>query len=614
MASYDLIQEFTDSDNPDSITTSPAWVIAVIRLKERVTFSRSTFSSASKFSPDAVITDGPPLIIRNDCTSMQIANMKGNHISTLNAGLIQGNRNYLTLINPGDWVLAWIVNFTDKADKIVFNLKNGLPCNDWDSGLKFIGRVDNISKQVLQNPGGSRSAFYNLTAKGFGEFDSQIFYEPHLAAREKELSTYFASLDTSINNLIAENGNGISTNKIIPGLLDLLLGRGVPYNFKIDNQDPRSRATFGLSQSSPDEPPFAYIVPKEVGNIIGKTEASKKGGVMSYADLLDVVYGIQRYSSSGLPQNLFNPDGTLDKTGNRRFTDIPMSGEFIPDIPHFVNAPVWSVLNQYLNPVINEMYTTLRVNPQGKIAPTLVIRQMPFTSDKFDPTKPRKDVPKFQSFDPNDIIGDIVPSLYIAPQAIQTTPFLELPRWKIHPLLVKSASVSKSEALRFNFVHGYGQSPMPASETSVQAQIIRNPPIRDDQDIKRSGLHPYNASVACSLRSIQNNTIEQWMKLVADFVMGQHLSLTGAINMYGIDAPICIGDNIEWDGIVLHIEQVTHSCSIVANGTKTFTTSLAVTHGYNANPTREESSMYAGLEPEDFTTYDPGVTVEGEEE
>jgi hypothetical protein len=69
------------------------------------------------------------------------------------------------------------------------------------------------------------------------------------------------------------------------------------------------------------------------------------------------------------------------------YTGTELLGTFLPVMPELTNKPLWSVLQQFLNPTVNEMYTCLRVNKDNRVVPTLVVRQIPFTTEAFQPPK-----------------------------------------------------------------------------------------------------------------------------------------------------------------------------------------------------------------------------------
>lgn len=596
MPSFDLIQEFGISDPMagEAICVDPYWIIVVMRTQYPLTYSRVAQTSFSRLYEDAVRLRGKPLIITDSCVQISTSNSKNSHLTNLEASLLPDDRlNYMSEILPGDWVFAWMMNDRATFDRVLKNLNEGKPCNGFYDGLKFMGRVGGVRKLLAQDPSsGIRRVSYSLNAAGFTEFDATLFYEPHLAERIKNLGEYWARITGQLNKMIDQNTQGIGVTDAMLFFLDTLLGQGIPRNLGRGNDDPRLRATTGL------DAPYAYIVPASVGSIIGKTDKSKPGGLLSAADLLEFVYGVQNYAELEISDDqrqlmgeegadasivqagqIFNPVGTR-AGGSRRWTGVDLLGVFLPTIPQFTNKSVWTVLSQYLNPAANEMYTCLRVNPLGQVVPTLVVRQLPFSSEK-------------------------------APSDLPTTKYLELPRWKLHPHLVKRADVGRSDSLRMNFIHVYGD-PGPIKNDIASRQIVAYPPIRDDLDIARSGLHPYQMTVQCAEKDILTGGPQKWMALLGDILMGQHLTLTGIIELVGIKSPICPGDNVEWDGVVFHVESVSHTCAITPAGFKSFSTTLSVSHGLSAEPSSDELSLYPGLAQDSMRAFEPGLTVEGE--
>jgi hypothetical protein len=434
---------------------------------------------------------------------------------------------------------------------------------------------------------------YSLTGSGFTELDATIYYEPHLAQKVPALGEHLAKLGVAINKIIQENGRGIGVGEAIVTYLDLLLGEGVPPNFNMGDVDSRLRSTAGL------DGPYAYVVPETVATLLDSTWRSKQGDLPAYADLIEVLYGVQGYENASSEAEietvtsqydvsaleveagqLFNPDNTR-VSGNRRYTRTPMLGTFMPSTPQFLgNRTVWSILQQYLNPSVNEMFATLRVNAHGLVQPTLVIRQLPFNTDVCDPGVP-------------------------------VTKYSSLPRWKIHPIMVRSCDIGRSDSTRVNFVHVYGEpGSVRGPGLDLTSQLIRNIPIRDDIDIARSGLRPYMTTVNCHPVDIREGGPQKWMDILSDFLIGQHLTVAGSLSVVGISAPICPGDNLEWEGGLYHIESVSHNCQIGMDGRKTFSTTLQLTHGIALEPTNSDLGLYLGIGPDDQRHLEPGLSIE----
>lgn len=587
--SHKVIKDFGQGDDPESITVTSYWIIAIYRQKYPVTFNRATEKPFTTDIPKGLELFSKPLIITDDCFQLSVNSTKTNHIASLSAGLYPGE-NYLHLINPGDWMCAWMVQNESTFKTLIKRIKNGEPCNLFEDGLKFFGKVNNIRKQLIQDPNGPRRARYSLTGTGFSEFDATLYYNPYLAAREDLLATQFGRFGYDINQLIDKSGGGITSDKIIPQIIDVLLGKGTPTNLKQNNPE-EIKTTAGT------EGAFSYILPTEMGKLIGKNITTKRGGI-GYSDLLELVVGIQSYNereqieSSEEPvqeekttsdwletAKTFQPRGT-EVSGSRRFTsDTKLLGVFLPTSPAFTNKTVWNVLREFLNSACNEMYTTLRVNPDGVVVPTLVVRQLPFTSE-------------------------------LANLPITTTKFLSLPRWELHPILIKTADIGRSDSLRFNFINVLPVSSA-ADARNPAAVSAQNPAMWDGVDIARNGLRPYQQTIPAFAGDTRSNAIASWRGLITDILMGQHMTITGQITCVGIQSPICIGDNIEFDGVVYHIETITHSAMLSENGQKTFNTTLSLTHGINANPNEaSDESIYAytGALDSKNNNYDPKVT------
>jgi len=652
MATYDLIRDYTkdpaeiefENLRENFVSTSPGWVLCVIRFKHAVTFSRKIFQSPSLDGTEDAAERGDPLIISSDCLSISTRTDKESHIANLTATLIQGEVNYLSEIMPGDWVLAWMHNNEEDTARIVQNIKDKIVCNNFDDGLKFVGRVYSIRKKTAVGPApGPKTVRFQLTGVGFSELDSQIFFDPGLANLDSTIATSLGRLGLAANNFLSEGT--VDVNKAMSTLIELFFGVGIPLEVaKLAGETGLQQVTGSVGGT--EDAQFAYVVPATVGNLMGKpARAHSSSGVLAYADLLETVIGIQKYTGSSQGSedsafpSIFIPDGiTAEQPTMIRRTGLDLMGTTIPMIPQWTGKTVWTILHTYLNPVINEMYTCLRVNPEGQIMLTLVIRQLPFSSKLLERIVETEKASLDQKL-PEGFIGPLQEGQGTFKMAVTT--FLELPRWQAPTSLITSIDIGRANASRHNFIHVTGTSPGEVQTGNDTAQLVRNPPIRDESDIRRSGVRMEMVKTDASVEIVHRGP-RAWTVIRADMLMGHHLTLSGSVEMFGVQAPICEGDNFELDGVVYHIESVVHNCGLDGNGNKYFRTTLQLDNGVNANFVERNFSgklngggnvlnaettvgfaekgdaglladvaLYAGLEADSQRSLDPALSYEG---
>jgi hypothetical protein len=644
---YNVIQDFGLTEDDGYISFDPYWLIAIYRLGLPLSFDRASMSSVTTdLSQGALLRAQKPLVITDDCLSLTITNTKMSYSKQLSCFLKQTNVNYLVEILPGDWVLAWLVNNRDQRDSLLTRIDAGdpdNPCNKFNDGLKFVGRVEEIFKEITVEPQmGTKTANYSLNATGFKELGTQIYYDFTFASNDQvaqDVGQWCGRFGIDARRIFSANAGSSNikednVNDIIPLLMNLAIGDGIPQTgdnesgFGSNKVDIPAVGGGSVSATINTSAPFAYMIPTSVGYALGKTgvAAAKTHDVIAYQDILEMIIGVQSYSAKSGNQ-VFVPDLNTAAPGytpSRRITKFPMMGTFLPMMPDFANRPLWSVFQQYLNPTINEIYSCLHVNPDGLVVPTVVMRQIPFTTDAFvRPAEPKNpnDTSNLDAISGGDALNAPDPS---KANHFNTTKFLDLPRWQIPDTMIRHVSLGRSDATRTNFVHVYGQSAyLGEQNVPIQAQMIENKPVRDDLDIMRSGLRPYMTTVECWVSDQHNKVPGLWMRLIADWAMGSQYTLTGSVESLGIQAPICEGDNIVMDGCVYHIMSVHHTASInPSTGVKTWSTSLQLTNGLrdqadNTVVASTDADVSIGLQPIypgfskiDNTGFDPGLTLE----
>lgn len=631
---YELLKDFNGVSGEGYLSIDAHWAVAVVRLGHPLSFSRAKLASdTTDLTQTAMLRAQKPFVITGDCINLTVSSSKASHTKSLSAVLKQTNYNYLVELLPGDWILAWMVNNQDSFSDLLKRINKADasdPCNKAQDGLKFVGRIHSIRKIMSVNAGtGVKTCEYQIQGVGFSELDTTIFYDHSLATRDQvqqDIGTWLSRIGRNIEELYAsDQRTGIQDNNVnvlIPTLIDVIVGKGLAKETNVTiaagptgQEKAQQTAGGGADKSAPN----AYVIPTVVGALLGRSQSDASKPVLSYCDILTLLQGVQDYSD----EKSFVPDLDDSKTTAQRLvTKTPMLGTFLPFMPEFTNRPLWGVLQQFLNPAINEIYTCLRTNSVGLVVPTIVLRQIPFTTDVFD-TSANYVKSRIGSTNQTSLPSGDLPF----------TRFLDLPRWKLDGTMIHSVNIGRSDATRVNFVHVYGAClQQKAHNVPIGAQIVFNPPIRDDLDIQRSGVHPYMTTINCAVQDETDGTPGLWMALVADFLMGSQYTLNGTIQCALIQSAIPEGDNLEWDEVVYHIESITHSCSVDPQGNKSATSTLTLTNGMRSegNTTRfsdtpegaqgsgapgssNDFPIYPGIVGADQTSTDPGHSIDGAE-
>ena len=559
----------------DSNQYSPRAVIAVYPYKTREIFSQLITASGQEADyGDYLKLKYKTIIITDDILSLNISTKKGGASHSLQAVLAPGDFNYLSVMAPGDYVCAWIVNDQSDLDFLISQLQNNESANSYNMGLKFFGKVFVIQESFKVNGNGLKTLRYNLTASGFNEYNSQIFYSPFLNDREggTDANALFAKDFYSSLNIHIINGKNVtgqisdeqlSCHTQFIAMHKLLLGSG-PGGNKDANPLKTVNGAFG--------------VPIELLKTFNKEGGASSQKTPTFADLVNVIIGVQKYQENN--HGVLGPDVQLSTsiiTANNVYgtyyepkstgddSKWHIKGKKPLSVSPTINGTIFSILEQLSNPMINETYVTLRPAPNkaAEIVPTLVCRQIPFSKD-------------------------------FSTDGFTVTNFLDLPRFEISNDIVTGYEISRAEALRNNCVmvqmdvrlEGAVGKPGQAQFNADVLAIKNGNWDYDANDVRRHGLRMIPAKIDQDYLNIGegiSTVIPNYTQYLTDIWTNMHLRFTGTIQTVGIQEPICIGENLQFNDYVFHIEGVDHAYQVADTGLTIFRTTLTLTHGINSD-------------------------------
>lgn len=593
--SYDVIKDFhVESDKGSYISSNSHWVVVTFPFGQPITYDRAKLGAISADFDAAAKLRRPPIIITDDCRNISIERSKGSYAKEMNLTLRLTNVNYMAEILPGDWIMAWLMHDKEHFVDLLERIRKLEPCNLINDGLKFIGRVHGPRMNIhMDRASGKKSTLVQVQCQSFSEMAASFFYDPNLqAANDKSPLQWLAKLGVLDKVFTDQFGKNNNANIFIPTIISIVLGNGAAKTTNT-GRDKNGKLVDGPADLLPAAgagtapgAPAAYVLPSEVGKLMGASSSIAGKDYYTFADLLEVQIGVERYEDNlvvdgrplaedltGLAVSM-TPGNIASTKGNTIHLDTPILGRFYFP-PTFSNRSVWQQCQQFLNPAVNEMFTSLKIGANGSLTQALTVRQIPFTTDAYHPPTGAKETP--------------------------VTRFLDLPRWKISPLMVESLNIGRSDATRINYVHVYGNAYSYVNAQTVSQQMGVNPPIRDDLDIIRNGVRTLMQTVECDVTDdkAQEHTQRTWMSLIADWSMNSHLTLNGTLECVGIQSPISEGQNVEFDGVVYHVEAISESASISPDGHKSWTTRLSLSNGLLDNERTEGFRTifptYAGL-------------------
>lgn len=518
--------------------TSPAWVLTFLRWSVRDTLRTKPTSKLNY----KTITG--PLVVENDCIQLTVSDAKSVLTPSMSATLVMTDVNYETEVAPGDFVFVNILNWESEARRVAHKARAMSPINKEGDGFKGFFKVQSVRKTLMTDPvSGIKRYTINITGFAFTEFNNSIYFNPYLIGESDQNTLLFSSL-LGIDWALLQNNKGLTQiQTVLQFLIQSFIGNGFT--------DQGKKAPGIITANT------HFFIPQGVGQLLGLS-----GIPQSAKDVYNYLFGIQEYSANSnqtLADGMNPSDVPEDATDKSRFifTGKPVEGNTVTKPSYWNQVKAWSILNQFTNAPLNELYTCFRIAPNGSVMPTMVFRQIPFTTDNF------------------------------AAGGYHVTRFMNVPRWNVDPALALSFDLGKDEVARINFVQYFGKSVNGSSGYDISDENAEHNYLYDIDDVQRNGLRPYVVTSEFDRVSDQPaNKVEVqsfrspgWAKIVGDALIGGHLKMSGTINFVGIVEPIAVGDNLQFDGVVYHIEQIAHMAAIQPNGMKMFRTTITVSNG-----------------------------------
>lgn len=475
-----------------------------------------------EIAPTKAFSTKNPIVIDNDVIECSISKSKFSPVGSFSFTLKQGKSergqslpntkqlNYAKILQPGAWVTIWI--------------KSGLPKDiqqnsSKNSGLKLVGFIEDVAIIERDEKNGIPSLEYVVTGSDIGKvFLTDLFFSPVL--QNNAVSSFLgANLMNNSNKLTKSNDSAslFTPDAAIKKLLQFCLGSGLD---KISSANQM------------------WYIPKTLMATLTNVAVEEQKIQPAVVNVLDISskIGLHKYAGTS-------------------FTTNPLYGKTIfPTIP--AQGTIWSLLQFVLNPSMNELYVDL-VETNGKLVPTVVCRQFPFSVNSTSNMSPFKGKVK-----------DIVSS-------DKKTNFISLPKHKIQSAELYEKAIRKTNKDRVNHI-----SIVPSVVGNDVGALYAS--MLNVSSIKKYGLKSVQFVNTYSLDKIET---KEALYLAVDWFFKAHALYKGRLKIVGPDSYLSVGNNllIEDQSELFHIDGVTYQFRQNPNGTNQYIATVDVSHGIHSS-------------------------------
>jgi hypothetical protein len=528
--------------------------VLVFNYKTRATESGPLAGfSLGGVGADPLATD--TISLREAIVSIQVNKTKASPQGTFMITL-KPTQEWTKILVPGSWCSIFMGDRQLKPEDLSPNATEDEDGNVL-SPLKMLGLIMavRVQKQVDQN--GAQTLTYTISGYDFGYVFLSSIYINHVFQADVAsgiLKGPFSNLNFPKNKEVYGNP-AINVQQVLQAWSTM------------SGQD-------SITLGGIKPPPIRMEIPEAVTEMFGTGK--------DVLQLITAAIGVDERDSKYI---------TPGSNGESDGFDFKLVGEkFFMVWQLIVNNTLWGMINQYLNPLLNEAYCDLHPTKGGpigglniglgggKLRPTLIVRQIPFSTPDFD---------KFWT----SMQAEGVPGA-----KYKVTNFVNLPRTKLKQIKVIGYDVGYSDYDRVNFVEVNGFD-IDLSVNTPGAFNNANKPRFEEGSIKRFGLRP-KVFFGADYGGVRGNIDEtgKWSPLMMDWWFNANRYANGTIECIGLIEHIAVGENIELteEKILGHIESYTHTFTVDDVGNKIFRTTIDFSRGISSDSTQTEFKYVYG--------------------
>lgn len=531
---------------------TPHAAVLVWNYKDRIGTPTGDFKSSGVADPSGVESkDGTPTIISTlSCVSIQTSKSKGGPEGTFNI-VLAPTKNWVSTLTAGSWCVVMMSNEPITAADLKKANKDH---------VKMLGRIESVRCETSVDDTGTRRTLYYVSGIDWGHVFNSILYVDNLLLSPDEKINQGNSVAVAIREMLVGKNGSISSAPVKTNLASLLtlMGQNLTgFNALGDKIGRIGNSVYELTM--PDELVKFFKFTREDGKEINAKTVNK---------LITLITG-----------SLTSEDKYYDFVEALGFLDpFSLQGAYT----------LWQVLLENSNPALNELLCDMHWNDDSSVQFRLYNRIKPFSYKNFNASG-----------------GDKFSTMVNGEADRIKSYFQYLKTHKIDPVDVISVNVGTNWRDKVNFIEikpQFQEFKIVANWIKQKAQIF------DKEAFNREGFRSMivdtkqfpGKSGSASESNINFDSLVEWGKLLREWFFGTHRMLNGSISLQGSTEYIGIGNNIRFDAglvnpnpninaatkdagknqfILAHVESVSHSFTVGADGGRVYRTNIQFVRG-----------------------------------
>jgi|GEM_PF-3792640 len=502
-------------------------------------------------SPASINKTDKRIISTLSCTEIRTSKSKSNPQGSFQIALAP-TKNWISAITVGSWCAILM------SDEPITQ-------KDFDQAdhnkVKMIGKIESVRCDTQAGPDGARTTRYLVAGVDWGYIFNNVIYIDNYLSLQSEPRTLGNATAVAIDKILfGERGlpKSFSTHDNLSSLINIF-GKTIAFQKQGDIINRLANAAYDFTMPTEMVNYFKFV--DEEGSSLSGTTINS---------VLNLVYGTLK--------------------GQDEYDFQSESLGFIDPFSLQGSHTFWQVLLENSNPAMNEMFSEIRWNENGRPQLALYNRIKPFAFQDFTGSAG----PYNKSYQAG------------APKSLKS--YMQLVRTHdIDAVTVKSVNAGTNWRDKYNFVEIKPQF----QEFQIFANWYKQKSQQFDQvAFSREGFRPLIVETKQFPGDIGNGqkregkpnweTLASWAKTLKEWYFDTHRMLNGTISMTGTTEYIGVGDNIKFDAglinpttnlksaqkraakngyILAHVENVEHSFSVSSDGAREYSTTIQFVRG-----------------------------------